>query len=110
MRLIAYNPVVQKHIPASSPRANVQKKEEGYVIEFAVPGLSKSDFEIRLDGKVLAISGKRSRHEFGIPAFERRFQMPDTIVNTEIKASYEDGILRVFLPEHKESPRRVEVA
>ena len=110
MRLIAYNPVYHRHIPANTPRANVLKKEEGYVIEMAVPGLSKGDFDIRLDGEVLAISNKRERREFGIPAFERRFSMPDSIVPAEITAQYEDGILRVVLPVKIMPPRRVEVA
>lgn len=109
MRLIAYSPVVRRHIPVNrpdGPKANILKKESGYEIELAVPGFEKSDFEIRLDQEVLVVSGSRPNRA----AFERRFALPDHIVNTEIEARYENGILRIMLPERKVSPRRVEVA
>ncbi|MBK8490628.1 MAG: Hsp20/alpha crystallin family protein [Saprospirales bacterium] len=127
MRFIAYKPFSHNQVPTRNfptsqrtfvPRANVLKKEEGYEIELAVPGFSKSDFEIRLEAEVLHISGKRTgeekdqyaRREFGISSFERRFIVPDTIVGAEIQARYENGVLRVLLPEKKVAPRRVEVA
>lgn len=127
MRFIAYKPFSHNQVQTRNfstsqrtfvPRANVLKKEEGYEIELAVPGFSKSDFEIRLEEEVLHISGKRTgeekdqyaRQEFGVHAFERRFIVPETIVDTEIQARYENGVLRVLLPEKKIAPRRVEVA
>lgn len=114
--------VSRPHFSASprneGPRANVLKKEDGYLIELAVPGFEKSDFEIRLEKEMLHISGKRStaetnhysRREFGLNTFERRFIVPENIIGSEIQAKYTNGILEVFLPEKKDPPRRVEVA
>lgn len=114
MRLIAYQPQSFQQIP--SPKANILKRGEGYEIELAVPGFSKSDFQIRLEGKVLEISGKRSdenqgqyaRREFRMPSFQRRFVLSDSIRMSDLEARYENGILRVVLPVAQ--PRRVEVA
>lgn len=115
-----YVPSRQFSVPQRTfgPRANVLKKEEGYVIELEAPGFSKSEFDIRLEEEVLTISGKRtkeetnnySRREFGVQSFERRFIVPENILDSEIRASYENGILSVLLPEKKDPPRRVEVA
>ena len=101
----------------AGPKANILKREGGYEIELAVPGFSKSDFQIRLDGKILEIAGKPSqereegeyaRREFLLPAFERRFVLADNLRTHEPEARYENGILRIFLA--KEPARRVEVA
>lgn len=102
--------------PAAGPQANILKREGGYEIELAVPGFSKSDFEIRLNGKLLEISGKRSvesegnysRREFHIPSFERRFVLSENLRIGDPEARYENGLLKVFVPV--EPPRRVEVA
>lgn len=107
--------ITMRHVIAG-PKANILKRESGYEIELAVPGFSKSDFQIRLEGKVLEIAGKRqeteegqyARREFYLPSFERRFVLADHLRAKDPEARYENGILKIFLPV--EPPRRVEVA
>jgi HSP20 family protein len=105
-----------------SPAVNVVESEEGYRLEVAAPGLSKADFEVKLDQDLLTISAKKSetkeeksnekytRREFSFVEFKRSFHLPDTIDANSIKASYDNGVLHVNLdkkPEAKPQPARV---
>ena len=98
----------------SEPAVNVQEGEKGFVIELAVPGKSKNDFEIELDQEVLTISAEASnaaeestdnfsRKEFNYASFKRSFTLPDTIDASKISAKYTRGILRVDLPNRTEA-------
>ncbi|GHB68153.1 Hsp20/alpha crystallin family protein [Persicitalea jodogahamensis] len=49
----------------TAPAVNVREDEDGYYIEVAAPGLSKSDFKLNLDHNRLTISAeKRQEDEF----------------------------------------------
>jgi len=83
-------------------RVNVFSTETGSVIEIEAPGMSKTDFMIKVDGSSLMISGQFERRndvsEFRKRSFSRTFTLPEGARPTEIKASYEAGILRVDIP------------
>ena len=50
--------------------------------------------------------------EFSKREFNRRFSLPEDIVKDEIKAAYEDGVLKVVIPKDKvkEKNSKFEVA
>ena len=73
-------------------------------IEFAVPGLIKSDLEIELNNEILTIKTKAkgeddSRTGFSALEFEKRFKVSDNINKEEISAHTENGVLYVSLPK-----------
>lgn len=99
------------------PAVNVKDNNEEYIVEMAVPGLKKSDFDINLDHKTLSISAaietneedqneNYSRREFGYSSFKRTFSLPDTVETDKIKANYKDGILEVHLPKRDEAKKK----
>ncbi|MDB5662807.1 MAG: heat shock protein Hsp20 [Sphingomonas bacterium] len=104
------------------PPYNIEKVGEGaYRIAMAVAGFSRDELELIIQENMLVVIGRANeaqeatQREFlhrGIAkrAFERRFQLADTIKVTG--ASYADGLLNVDLvreiPEHKK-PRRVAI-
>ncbi|WP_419825815.1 Hsp20 family protein [Sphingomonas sp.] len=103
------------------PPYNIEKlSEDVYRISMAVAGFSRDELELVVQDNVLVIVGKAGKGEEsgrqflhrGIAkrAFERRFQLADTIKVTG--ADYRDGLLDVELkrevPEHKK-PRRIEI-
>jgi molecular chaperone IbpA len=106
----------------SYPPYNIEKlTDDGYRIQMAVAGFARHELDITVQENTLVISGKAAEGEptegqaflhRGIAkrAFERRFQLADTIKVTG--ASYADGLLSVQLtrvvPEHKK-PRKVEI-
>ena len=92
----------------NTPAANVQETETGFSLALATPGLKKEDLTIKVENNVLTISYQPeaadtnetfTRHEFGIKAFERGFQLPKTVDADAITATYTDGILTVQLPK-----------
>ncbi|SHH61534.1 Hsp20/alpha crystallin family protein [Winogradskyella jejuensis] len=99
------------------PAVNVLDNDEEYIVEMAVPGLKKSDFDINLDNQMLSISAEinkssedsnenYTRREFGYSLFKRTFSLPETVEVDKINAKYEDGILKVLLPKRDEAKKK----
>jgi len=95
-------------------------EEEAVVnIEFAIPGLSKSDLEIELNNEVLTVKTKQraeneSRTGFAAFEFEKRFKVSKSINKEEITAHSENGVLYLKLPKVNEAikqpARTIEIA
>lgn len=92
------------------PSVNVHETEKAYFIDVAAPGLKKSDFKIEIADGVLSISSEKEdtqetqtkdymRKEFSYSSFSRSFTLPDDIVNDNIEAKYEDGVLKIEIPK-----------
>ena len=102
------------------PPYNIEKTGEGsYRVAMAVAGFAQSELDLTVQENSLIVTGTaaedKAERQFlhrGIAkrAFERRFQLADTIKVTG--ASYADGLLNIDLvreiPEHKK-PRKVEI-
>tara|TARA_R110002020_G_scaffold21009_1_gene71087 strand:- start:53795 stop:54133 length:339 start_codon:yes stop_codon:yes gene_type:complete len=101
----------------SLPKVNIKETAEAYLVEMAVPGLKKSDFNIDLHNQILTISmnkeeeteqkdGNYTRKEFGYASFKRTFSLPETVNDGDIKAHYNDGILKIQLPKKEEARQK----
>jgi len=90
-----------------NPAANIFEETSHYRIELAVPGYSKSDFNIQIEKDLLTISAKKEapslenakiiRNEFFQNGFERRFILGNTVDTSKIDATYSNGILELTL-------------
>lgn len=92
------------------PAVNIKENEKAYIIELAVPGVSKEDIKISLEKDVLTISSSKEsksdkkvddfkRKEFSYNSFSRSFSIPETINKDKVKASHANGILSIELPK-----------
>ena len=105
----------------SYPPYNIEKTGDGsYRIQMALAGFTRDEIDVTVQDNVLIIIGRTAEPEGeqreylhrGIAkrAFERRFQLADTIKVTG--AGYDNGLLNVELlreiPEHKK-PRRIAI-
>ena len=105
----------------SYPPYNIEKTGDGaYRIQMALAGFTRDEIDVTVQDNMLIIVGrageaegeKREYLHRGIAkrAFERRFQLADTIKVTN--AGYDNGLLNVELvreiPEHKK-PRRIAI-
>ena len=73
--------------------------------------MEKQDFEVKVEGEFLVISsekeqraeqetdGKYLRKEFNYATFSRSFRLPESVQAEKIKASYENGVLKLTLPK-----------
>ncbi|WOD42408.1 Hsp20/alpha crystallin family protein [Hwangdonia lutea] len=109
----------------SLPKVNIKETADDFVVEMAVPGLKKSDFQIDLENQVLSISTETkeenehkeenyTRREFGYSSFKRTFTLPESVNEDKIDARYNDGILSILLPKKEEAkqkpPRTIKIS
>ena len=105
------------------PAVNIAETENNFQIDLAAPGLKKEDFKINLDKNVLTVSadkktenveeGKKfSKREYSYSSFVRSFTLPESADDSQIDASYTDGILRIDIAKREEAKlvrRQIEI-
>ncbi|RZP12011.1 MAG: Hsp20/alpha crystallin family protein [Flavobacteriales bacterium] len=96
------------------PAVNTIEKDNQYLLEIAVPGMDKKDFEIEIQNDLISISSiskqekevkdnlNYNRQEFNYNSFHRTFSLPKEIDQSKIRAIYTNGILTITLPKLKE--------
>ncbi|BFP42338.1 Hsp20/alpha crystallin family protein [Flavobacteriaceae bacterium GF1] len=106
---------------ANVPAVNIRENETDFMLELAIPGFKKEDFNIEIDNEVLTISSNTkaehttkeenyTRREFSVSSFRRAFTLPETVDTDKIDALYEAGVLKVTLPKKEEAlpkPKRL---
>lgn len=110
---------------ANIPAFNVKESNDGFVLELAVPGLTKEDFNIELKNGLLSVHTERKVEEntsdekyirkgFNYQSFKRAFRLPKSIDANAVSASYENGVLSLALPKKEEAKvlpaRAIEIA
>ncbi len=90
------------------PAVNVSETDKSYEIEVAAPGMRKSDFKVKVEKGMLNISAEKkeekeekkknyTRQEYSYASFSRSFAMPDDAKEEDVKARYEDGVLKLSI-------------
>ncbi len=98
----------------SVPAVNVIEHEDSFRIDFAAPGLEKSDFKIHLDNNVLTVKSEKesnnedkkenyTRREYSYSSFQRRFTLPDSANSEKVTAEYKAGILSINIAKKEEA-------
>ncbi len=114
----------------SFPKSDISETETSFIIEAAVPGLSKEDIKIEIkdseDGKYLQLSGKKSQSkneekknyihkEIKHSSFSRCFSLGNNIKDDEIVATFKEGMLTIQIPKkeitkiNKDNVRQIEI-
>ena len=109
-------------IRRSAPATNVKSSEAGYELEVALPGLSRSDIDLKVDRNLLTISSAfeasdsvkediYSKREFNYSSFTRSWVLPKNVNSETISARYDAGVLTVTIPtiEDRSSNRVIEI-
>lgn len=105
-------------------KTDIQDKGDNYVMQADLPGFRKEDIQIDLDDSTLTIRAERHsdyeekdkkgnflRCERSYGAYARSFGM-EGIQTDAIKASYENGVLKLVLPKAAPAPsstKRLEI-
>ncbi len=91
-------------------RTDIQEVENGYTLDIDVPGYGKDDIKISLDNGYLTVEAAQEknieenkghflRRERFLGSAARSFYVGEDIAQEDIKASYEKGILKLFVPK-----------
>ena len=94
------------------PKFNTVEEDERFRIDVFYPGMKKENFKIQIDKNILKISSNLSEKkeeknekyhfkEFYEKEFSKNFSLPEEIQKNNIKASYEDGVLKVMITKDK---------
>ena len=80
---------------------------DGKTHELALPGFSKEDLTIEIDGRVLKISAeiKESKETKWRKSFSKRFTLPNEADIDTIKATMENGVLSLTFGKNKEAKK-----
>ena len=93
-------------------KTDVKETEAGYEVDIDLPGFKKDEINAKLDNGYLTISaakgldkdeqdknGKYIRRERYAGSMSRSFYVGEGVAEEDIKAKYEDGILRLVVPK-----------
>lgn len=113
---------VKRTVSYSNPssaimRTDVKESDTGYELHIELPGYKKEDVKAELKDGTLTISaakkaetnekdenGKYIRRERFSGNCRRSFHVGDAVKQEDIKAKFEDGVLKVFVPKKEAKP------
>ncbi len=98
--------------PVLNTPTDWKETADAHVFTADLPGLKKEDVIVEVEkGRLLKISGERKaekdekdkwhRVERCRGKFLRRFQLPENAKTDQVKASMEDGVLKVVIPKQE---------
>lgn len=100
------------------PRTNVAETDGGFEVSVELPGMKAEEFDVELKDESLWITGEKKeergkeyhrvqRHH---GEFRRVIPLPIAIEETEISATYTDGVLTVRVPKAADvQPKHIEI-
>ena len=104
-----------------APLVDIFEKGDDMVISAELPGVTKEDIDMHVEGNTLTLRGERKReaeHADGetyrmervYGSFARSFKLPKTVDATRIAASFSNGVLTITLPKAEQSkPKKIDI-
>lgn len=110
----------QNEAASWTPPIDIFETADRYVITAEVPGVTREQITVAMEGGRLTLSGSRpvpaaggARHfhqvERGHGQFSRTFEFADVVSVDEIAADLRDGVLTITLPKTAPPVRRIDV-
>ena len=105
------------HHAANLMKTDIKEFDDKYEVEIDLPGFKKDEISIELENGYLTVSaakgldkdeedkkGKYIRKERYAGAMQRSFYVGENLTQEDIKAKYENGILRLSVPKKEAKP------
>jgi HSP20 family protein len=104
---------------AFSPRIDVVENDRGYQVEADLPGVTKNDLKVSVDGPRVTIEAEVRREserkegesvmhtERVVRKYARSFEMPHEVDDTQAVAKLEHGVLTLTLPKKQAAQSRL---
>ncbi len=95
-----------------STAVDVKESGNSFTLTADIPGLTKKEVKVNITDGILSISGERKfedekesgnyhYRERRYGSFSRTFNLPETVNEEDISASFKNGILSIELPKHE---------
>ena len=104
---------------AFSPRIDVVETDRGYQVEADLPGVTKNDLKVSVDGSRVTIEAEVRREterkegesvmhaERVVRKYARSFELPHEVDDAQANAKRENGVLMLSLPKKQASQSRL---
>ena len=104
---------------AVSPRIDVVENDKGYLIEADLPGVTKNDLKVSVDGQRISIEAEVRRDtarkegesvvhaERVVRKFARSLELPHEVDDANAVAKLENGVLSLTLPKKQAAQSRL---
>jgi HSP20 family protein len=100
------------------PAVDVFEEKDDVVVKAEIPGLSKEDIGVDINGSTLTIRGTKKReekineddysyNERAYGTFSRSIELPAEVKDAEVKAVFKNGVLEIRLPKTEASKKKV---
>ena len=112
----SHNPLFGKN-GRNLMKTDIREHDAGYEVDIDLPGFKKDEISIELENGYLTVSaakgldkdeedkkGKYIRKERYAGAMQRSFYVGENLTQEDIKAKYENGILRLSVPKKEAKP------
>ncbi|MBD3317976.1 MAG: Hsp20 family protein, partial [Chitinivibrionales bacterium] len=99
------------------PRVDITEEKERFLVRADLPGISKDDINVSIEGDTLTISGeKKEEHkreegtyshlERSYGSFQRSFSLPEYVDKENVDAKYKNGVLELSLVKTGEPKKK----
>ncbi len=113
-----FNTGNMNRVNATAPAINVLETADEYVVELAVPGMTREDFEVNINDEGdlhIKMEHKNDtaehahylRREFAYGRYEQTLVLPDDVDHEKIGARVADGVLTVTLPKLRPNQQKI---
>lgn len=105
------SPLYGKHTK-NMMKTDVREHDNGYELDIDLPGFKKDEIQVQLEDGYLTVSaakgldkdqkdkkGRYIRQERYAGAMQRSFYVGDAVIQEDVKAKYENGILSLSIPK-----------
>ena len=118
---MSYHVPVVRHtadLRSTSPATNMIRLENAYQIQLAVPGVPKNQIQIQVVEDQLIVSATNNnqetktvfiRQEFDYSGFKKSFTLHKNADVENLKASFDQGILTITIPDKAPETRKIEI-
>ncbi len=112
-----FNDAVATRKSSFAPSINISENEKQFMIDVEIPGMEKEDIDVNLENRRLTISGERSfeseengtefhRVERHYGSFNRTLQLPESVDEESIEATYKNGVLSVKVNKSEDKVKK----
>lgn len=95
-------------------KTDVKEHDDGYEVDIDLPGFKKDEIHLDLQNGYLTVAaskgldkdkqdkkGRIIRQERYAGSMQRSFYVGDAVSNDEVKAKFEDGVLKLMIPKNE---------
>ena len=99
-------------------KTDVKATDAGYELEIDVPGIDKENISVQLENGYVTVTAKTEkkndegkenghyiRRERFYGTYSRSFYVGEDVTEEDVKAKYENGTLKLFVPDKEKQPK-----